>query len=187
MKTILLAILILVCSSSLLTAQTHKNVISSEWGGGQVTVGTTTWRFLTPDQVIGITTPPGTGDVLEASWNWSPPTGNTIRIHIKLERSATQSHGNHERAFTSMVESAMGYFPPNTDGLAAASSGRALALNPEGNFSASWQHDRDGAGPLKPITITVSTDKKDGESLNTAAERFARMVDAMLKVFPSNT
>lgn len=54
-------------------------------------------------------------------------------------------------------------------------------------YKISWKSDSDGpAGPEQPVTVTVETEKNQGESIREHARRHAARVEAMKELFPPN-
>jgi len=56
----------------------------------------------------------------------------------------------------------------------------------EDTASISWQHDPDGAGPLEPVTVTASTERRNGESSSSMAKRLGRLAKELMEIFPPN-
>lgn len=59
---------------------------------------------------------------------------------------------------------------------------------PEGEDTASisWQHDPDGSGPLKPVNVTASTERRNGESSSSMAKRLGKLAKELMEIFPPN-
>lgn len=50
----------------------------------------------------------------------------------------------------------------------------------------SWQHDLDGKGPMQPVTKTVKTERRSGESARSQAKRHQASVSALIDLYPAN-
>lgn len=51
----------------------------------------------------------------------------------------------------------------------------------------SWQHDLDGEkGPMQPVTKTVKTERRSGESSRSQAKRHQASVSALIDLYPAN-
>lgn len=51
----------------------------------------------------------------------------------------------------------------------------------------SWQHDLDGEnGPMQPVTKTVKTERRSGESARSQAKRHQASVSALIDLYPAN-
>lgn len=57
---------------------------------------------------------------------------------------------------------------------------------PRDVLSIDWEHDFDGNGPLKPVRVTASVEKRPNEGSASAARRLGKLAKALAKVFPPN-
>lgn len=85
---------------------------------------------------------------------------------------------NYAGTTLSMGSSSIVFYGPQTLTGGAGTQGDKM--------EASWKHDADGAGPRQPVTITVSTERRAGETIREQARRFGAIVDEMQDLFPPN-
>lgn len=125
----------------------------------------------------------GTNDVMSMSWLWDF-RGNCVTINVSLERKSGQNASDFASDFADAVDAMMANYPPQCPHQPSNRSAASPSQN--GTMSVSWQHDPDGEGPLQPVKVTASVEKKPNEGSRTQAKRLKQQVDALMDIFPAN-
>lgn len=135
------------------------------WAPGQINASTSTEKT----------------DTLTAGWWHQPNTDHSPRmIEVRVTRRPGQTPASFAAEFEELVRATADLFPPLGD------NPSTMPAPPDGTLQAAWWHDMDGAGPLHPIKIYVTVEKKAGESSAETARRLAKEVEETSKVFPPN-
>lgn len=135
--------------------------------------------YLPPGAYASTHVPASTGSVVEISWEHDDDSAFGPRtVTVRRERLPNQSVASFMSAFHADVQAMLALYPPNVP--------PEIGRFSEATLSVSWQHDLDGAGPLTPITVTSSIEKRASESSEEAARRLKQQTEALSAVFPPN-
>lgn len=174
-----LVFLVLACVALSTQTPAQLATVSGVPGQSLYVQGVIRTVYMPPGAYGSTHAPASTGSVVEISWKhdddaWFAPKTITVR----RERLPNQSIRSFMAAFHADVQAMLALYPPNVLPNIPRMSDSA--------FSVSWQHDTDGAGPLQPITVTSSIEKRASESSEEAARRLRQQTDALMAIFPPN-
>ncbi len=177
LKALLALLLVSAAASAQLTAA------SGVPGQSLYVQGVTRTVYLPPGAYASTHSPASTGSVMEVSWKHDDGSHFGPRtINVRRERLPNQSIQSFMQAFRGDVQAMLTLYPPNVP----TPAGGPPIPPSESVLSVSWKHDMDGEGPLQPITVTSSVEKRAGESSEEAARRLRQQTEALAATFPPN-